>query len=194
MLRLNQIDKLKYDDFVKNHSSKSHFLQSLSWGEFAKAEKNLTPYYLGLETDEGKIVAAALILEKKLPLNYSYFYSPRGFVLDYNNKEVLKEMTEKTIQFIKKKKAIFLKIDPDIIKNSINYQNEEKINNKYEEIYQTLKSLGFKHQGYTKNFETMQPRYTFRIDLNQTMEEIENHFSKTTFSIMRSRNRSTLLS
>ena len=26
----------------------------------------------------------------------------------------------------------------------------------------------------------MQPRYTFRIDLNQPIEEIENHFSKTT--------------
>ena len=43
-----------------------------------------------------------------------------------------------------------------------------------------LKKLGYKHQGFTKNFETMQPRYTFRIDLNQSLEEIENHFSKTT--------------
>jgi len=34
--------------------------------------------------------------------------------------------------------------------------------------------------GFTKNFETAQPRYTFRIDLNQSMEEIESHFSKTT--------------
>ena len=26
----------------------------------------------------------------------------------------------------------------------------------------------------------MQPRYTFRIDLTQSMEDIESHFSKTT--------------
>ena len=26
----------------------------------------------------------------------------------------------------------------------------------------------------------MQPRYTFRINLNQSLEEIEDHFSKTT--------------
>ena len=70
MLRLNQIDKDKYDNFVKSHKTKSHFLQSLSWGEFAKAEKKLTPYYLGLETDEGKIVSAALILEKKLVVEF----------------------------------------------------------------------------------------------------------------------------
>jgi peptidoglycan pentaglycine glycine transferase (the first glycine) len=47
-------------------------------------------------------------------------------------------------------------------------------------IFNSIKECGFKHQGFTKNFETMQPRYTFRIDLNQSLEEIENHFSKTT--------------
>ena len=50
----------------------------------------------------------------------------------------------------------------------------------YENIFNTLKECGFKHQGFTKNFETMQPRYTFRIDMTQSMEDIENHFSKTT--------------
>ena len=34
--------------------------------------------------------------------------------------------------------------------------------------------------GFTKNFESAQPRYTFRIDLTKSMEEIESHFSKTT--------------
>ena len=34
--------------------------------------------------------------------------------------------------------------------------------------------------GFTKNFETMQPRYSFRVDLTKSIEDIENHFSKTT--------------
>ena len=79
------------------------------------------------------------------------------------------------------KKAIFVKIDPDIIYKSYDYQNEKnELNYDPEEIFNTLKEIGFKHQGFTKNFETMQPRYTFRIDLTQTQEEIEEHFSKTT--------------
>ena len=89
-------------------------------------------------------------------------------------------MTKKVIEYIKGKKAIFLKIDPDIIKTSINYLGEETENKDFESIFDTLKECGFKHQGFTKNFETMQPRYTFRIDLNKPLEEIENHFSKTT--------------
>ncbi len=180
MLKLKNIEKEEFDTFIKNHKTKSHFLQSLSWGEFSKIKKNLTPHYLGLVNDNQEIVAATLLLEKKLPMNLCYFYAPRGFVLDYKKKELIRTMTKNIVQFAKNHNAIFIKIDPDIIKTSYNYLQEEKQNPDYEEIFETLKSVGFKHQGFTKNFETMQPRYTFRIDLEQSLEDIENHFSKTT--------------
>ncbi len=179
MLKLNLIEKEQYDSFVKTHPTKSHFLQSLSWGEFSKVKKGLTPYYLGLVNEEKEIVAATLLLQKHLPLNLCYFYAPRGFVIDYKKKELVRTMTEKVVQFAKDKKAIFVKIDPDIIKTSINYLNEEKESD-WKDIYNTLKQCGFKHLGFTKNFETSEPRYTFRIDLNQPLEVIEDHFSKTT--------------
>lgn len=180
MLTFKNIEKEQFDSFVRSHKTKSHFLQSLAWGEFSKIKKNVTPHYLGLVNENDEVVAGTLLLEKKLPLNLCYFYAPRGFVLDYKKKELLREMTDHIVKFAKKNKAIFVKIDPDIIKTSFNYQNEEKENPDFEEIFNTLKSLGFKHQGFTKNFETMQPRYTFRIDLTQSLEDIENHFSKTT--------------
>ena len=180
MLHLKNIEKEEFDEYVKNHKTKSHFLQSLSWGEFSKTKKNLIPYYLGLVDDENEIQAATLLLEKKLPLNYTYFYAPRGFVIDFKNKELVRNMTKKVVDFAKKKKAIFVKIDPDLIKEQTNYLEEVSKNKDYNELFNTLKECGFKHLGFTKNFETMQPRYTFRIDLNQTLEEIENHFSKTT--------------
>ena len=94
MLKLTHVEKEQFDLFVKNHPTKSHFLQSLSWGEFSKIKKNLTPYYLGLVNENNEIVAATLLLEKKLPMNFSYFYAPRGFVLDYKKKELLKAMTK----------------------------------------------------------------------------------------------------
>lgn len=180
MLKLINLNKEKFDEFVKNHS-KSHFLQSLSWGEFAKVKKNLTPYYLGLVNEDNKIIAATLLLQKMLPMNYCYFYAPRGYVIDYNKKEILRVMTNKIVEFAKKKKGIFIKIDPDIIIKKYNYNNEEvPVDNNHEEIFKTLKELGYKHQGFTKNFETMQPRYTFRIDLTQDLDTIVEHFSKTT--------------
>ena len=90
-------------------------------------------------------------------------------------------MTEEVIKFIKVKKAIFFKIDPDIIRKDYNYLDQEQdLKVDSDKIYNTLISCGFKHLGFTKNFETMQPRYTFRIDLKQDIDTIYDHFSKTT--------------
>ena len=93
---IDNVEKKEYEKFVSNHKTKSHFLQSYSWGDFCKENKHNIPYYVGLIDDKKKLVATALLLERKLPLGYSYFYSPRGFVCDYNNKDVIEELTKGT--------------------------------------------------------------------------------------------------
>ena len=104
----------------------------------SKIKKNVTPYYLGLVNEKEEVVASTLLLEKKLPMNRCYLYAPRGFVIDFKKKELVREMTKKVVEFAKSKKAIFVKIDPDIIRKSINYQNEEKIEEDYDKIFETL--------------------------------------------------------
>lgn len=179
MYILKEIDKTSYDNYVLNNN-KSHFLQSVSWGEFSRSKKKFTDHYVALY-DGKKIVSAALLLEKKLPLGYTYFYSPRGLITDYNNEELFNSFTKEIVNYIKKYKAIFLKIDPDIVRKSINYEDKEnKLDNNPDKIFNMIKKAGFKHLGFTKNFETNEPRYSFRIDMNQSLDEIESKFSKTT--------------
>lgn len=179
-MKLVELEKEKYESFVKNNKYKSHFLQSYSWGELCKEKRGLTPYYLGL-VEKDKVLAATLLLKKNLPLGLCYLYSPRGYVLDFNDFKLLDIFTEELVKFAKTQKAIYLKIDPDIIWKKENYLGEVTLEEaKDQKIFKELKRLGYKHLGFTKNFETMQPRYTFRIDLNQDLETIERHFSKTT--------------
>lgn len=178
-MKLVELELKSYEHFMESHKELSHFLQSSYWGEFAKKKKNLIPFYLGLEEND-EIVAVALLLQKKLPLGYSYFYSPRGFIIDYENKDLVKSFSEKIIKYIKNKKAIFLKIDPPIILRRENCFGDKTEYDKSFETLELLKSIGFKHQGFTKNFETMQPRYTFRIDMSKQIDDIYNNFSKTT--------------
>lgn len=179
-MKLVELEKDKYESFVKNNKYKSHFLQSYSWGELCKEKRGLTPYYLGL-VEKDKVLAATLLLKKNLPLGLCYLYSPRGYVLDFNDFKLLDIFTEELVKFAKTQKAIYLKIDPDIIWKKENYLGEVTLEEaKEQKTFKELKRLGYKHLGFTKNFETMQPRYTFRIDLNQDLETIESHFSKTT--------------
>ncbi len=176
---VTNLNQKEYDDFVQSHE-KSHFLQSYAWGEFSKIAKNLTPYYVGLK-DKNKLVASALLLKKSLPFGYSYFYSPRGFVIDFFNESLFKEFHQHIIHFIKEKKGIFLKIDPDLVISKKNYLDEEiKLDYDYHKVFSMLKKLKYHHLGFTKNFELFQPRYSFRIDMNDSLENIEDKFSKTT--------------
>lgn len=169
----------EYDCFVQSHE-KSHFLQSYAWGEFSKISKGLTPYYVGLKKNN-KLVATALLLKKQLPLGFSYFYSPRGFVIDFFDEKLFKEFHKHILSFVKGHKGIFVKIDPDIIIHKKNYLDEEiELDYDYKKVFTMLKKLGYRHLGFTKNFELFQPRYSFRIDMNQDLEQIENKFSKTT--------------
>lgn len=179
-MKLIELEKDKYESFVKTNKYKSHFLQSSSWGELCKEKRGLKPYFLGL-VEKDKVLAATLLLKKSLPLGLCYLYSPRGFVLDFNDFKLLDKFTEEVVKFAKKENAIYLKIDPDIIWKKENYLGEVTLEEaKDQKIFKELKRLGYKHLGFTKNFETMQPRYTFRVDLNQDLETIKSHFSKTT--------------
>lgn len=175
---IENIKKEKYENFVKNHP-KSHFLQSYAWGQFAKKEKNLIPHYVGLENEKKELLAAALLLEKKLPLGYRYFYAPRGYIIDFNNYDLLSEFTNHLVNYAKKGKTLFIKIDPDIVYHKETNEGHTQIE-KEENALQNLKRLKYKHLGFTKNFETMQPRYTFRIDFTNNWETVESNFSKTT--------------
>lgn len=180
-MKLKELDIDRFDEFVRNNKDKSHFLQSAAWGELSKEKRGLTPYYLGLVDNDDNILAATLLLQKHLPLKLCYFYAPRGYVIDFHNENLLKSFTKELVNFAKKKKAIYIKLDPDIVWQRTKYDGEVILEEaKDKKIMNSLLKLGYKHLGFTKNFETRQPRYTFRVDLKQNMEDIEKHFSKTT--------------
>jgi len=181
---IEEIDKEKYEKFVEHHKTKSHFLQSYDWGLFSQDNKNTTPYYVGLVDDKNKLIATALLLQRKMYLGYSYFYCPRGFVCDYTNKEIIKELTENIKKFAKKKKALFLKIDPDVKLETLNIDGEKIDGVDNFELVNYLKKIGYKHLGFNKAFEHNQPRYTFRLDLTQGLDSIQNNFHSTTKKVM----------
>ncbi len=176
---IENVDKDKYIEFTDNHP-KSHFLQSYAWGEFCKKIKGQIPYYVGMIDDKDNLVATALILLKKTPLGYSYGYSPRGFLIDYSNHELIKEFSDYLREFMINKKIIYIKFDPDIPYQDID-EDANPIpngNNNYD-LYNFMLSLGYIHTGFYKLYEGNQPRYTFRINLKRDWSEVESKISKS---------------
>lgn len=181
---ITNLNPQEYEQFVSTHPTKSHFMQSYTWGQINK-EKNMTPYYVGLKKGK-KIVATALLLERKLIGNITYLYCPRGFVCNYQDQNILAEFTHHLKKFSKKHHAIYLKIDPDIKLQERNIEGEiiPNKNNNFK-LVETLQKLGYKHLGFNENFEHNEPRYTFRLNLTKTEEEIINNMHLSTRKIIK---------
>ncbi|MEA3463870.1 MAG: peptidoglycan bridge formation glycyltransferase FemA/FemB family protein [Patescibacteria group bacterium] len=72
---INIDNKEQLNNFV-GAQKHSQFLQAWQWGEFHKVVSRKV-FRLGVE-DNGKLVAAATVIKKILPMGKFYFYCPRG--------------------------------------------------------------------------------------------------------------------
>lgn len=95
-----------------------HLLQTWEWGQEKKAYGwNPTP--VTWSDAKGKITAAALILEKDVRIGgfsagLRILYVPRGPILDWSDHELRNEVLADLQAIAKKRRAIFVKIDPEV--------------------------------------------------------------------------------
>lgn len=168
-----------FEQFALNHDQIS-FHQSKEWAKL-KEVNNWDHYYVGV-VDGKKVLAASLLLAKNTPVKKKMFYAPRGFLIDYQNKELLAFFTTEVKKFVSKKSGFFIKIDPyvsyrkrDINGNIVDdgYKNDDIVSN--------LKKLGYHHYGFKNGYQQLQPRFIFWLPLkNKTEEEVWDKFSKDT--------------
>ena len=190
-MKLKELNEKEFKK-IADKSDQISFHQTSSWAKLKK-ENGWIPYYLGLENDKGKIVCASLLLAKELPIiKKKMFYSPRGFLIDYNNKELLAEWTKEIKKYCKKEKAIFVKIDPYVeYQERDNNGNvvEEGKNNK--ESHNNLIDLGYKHFGFNTYQDTLQPRWIHVIETKgKTQDEVDKDMESKTRQILRKNERS----
>lgn len=108
---IENVNEQRFNDFIKANCSS--FMQTSYFGEINKS-KGLNYFLVGLENKDD-LVAGAMILEKKLIGKFNYLYIPRGFVIDFKNEKIMNEFVKNLKIFGKKRKAIFISIDPEVI-------------------------------------------------------------------------------
>ena len=191
-MKLEKITSKEFKKFADNHPQIT-FHQTKEWAEL-KSHNNWEAYYLGLK-DNNKIVAGTMLLSKTIPIiKKKMFYAPRGFLIDYHDKELLKSFTDEIKKFAKNKKAIFIKIDPYVeYKEHDNDGNlvEDGINN--EDCVNNLKELGYKHFGFNLMQDTLQPRWMHVIEIDgRNEEEIQKDMESKTRQILRKNEKSAI--
>ena len=164
------IDKEEYNKFISKYSM-APITQDYRWANVKKDwEHTLCALY-----KDNSIVGVALLLIKKFPLNLKMIYSPKGFLVDYTNKEDLIEFTKGIKEYAKKIHAFVVKIDPLIAVSEEYYdtliKKDTKVSPKNytknnELKIKNLKECGYIHNGYKKEVGAyIQPRYNMAISL-----------------------------
>ena len=160
------ISRETFDQYVSTCESKSIF-QSSKWADL---KQEWEPLFTAIKENQ-TIVAASLVLIRKLPMGYTLFYLPRGPIIDYFNQGLLNFYFDQLKQTAKKHKAVMIKIDPNIVIESLPIKNFQKKNKTITEL-ENLNSCGFKHLGFGKGlYDYSQPRYDACLYYQENIEE-----------------------
>ncbi len=147
----------EYEAFVASHP-KGHFAQSVLWAKQKPAWKWEA---IVSRAADGSIRGAMAVLIRKMPgVPFTLMYSCRGPVCNLDDEETLKDLFDGAKALAKQRKSYVIKIDPDVPSSD-------------EAFAQRLHSFGFRSREGGKNFEAIQPRYVFRLNVeNKTEEEL----------------------
>lgn len=180
-MKFQEITEKEYREFWENHPLKTF----LSAPEISKLREksNWTTYYVGVK-EEKKLVAATMLLSHKRHFGKYEFYSPRGYLLDFKNKELLEFFTNELKKYIKDKKGYVLRIDPYVIYKERGIDGnivEDGIDNS--DVVNNLQNLGFK-KVKTENMEQVGWMFSLNLD-GKTEEQILKEMKPNTRNTIR---------
>jgi len=149
----------EWDAFVRREPTFA-LMQSWEWGEIKK-RLGWEAFRLAIR-EKSTIIAAAQMLVKHLPLgNGSIAYIPRGPIGKWTDPDIYEQLFTKVHQIGLSQHAIFLKVEPSLLKNAaaINLLNQND----------------FRYTTFTN-----QPRATIVMDLTQDLDTIFGQMRKST--------------
>ena len=176
-----ELSEKEYRLFLDHHPLKS-FVGLPEMGIFKK-EQGFDVYYVGIKEKE-TIKCATILFAGGNFLGKKSFYSPIGFLIDYEDQELLSFFTKELKKFIKKKNGYVLTIDPyyPLIERDIDGNIVEGGFN-HKSTITTLKKCGYFYTG-----NTSQNKYLFILNVENKDEDtlLKNMNSNAKRSIKKS--------
>ncbi len=145
----------EYEAFVQSHP-KGNFAQSYLWSK----QKPMWAWdAVAVRGEDGKIKGTLALMTRTVPVfKRALMYGCRGPVCDLDDRETLAELLEGAKELAKKHRAYVIKIDPDVPSSETGFA-------------EMLRSFGFRSKEGGKNFEAINPRYVFRLNVDGKSEE-----------------------
>lgn len=127
--------------------------------------------YVGVK-ENGEIIAGGM-LSYRVVMGYRQYYAPRGFLIDFHNKELLTFFLNSLKEYAKKKKSLSLRFDPYIPYKQRDLDGN-LVENGYDnsDVFDTIVGCGYKHHGFTRGIDlTRECRWMYVIPLEGHTED-----------------------
>ncbi len=157
-LTIEEFDEYSFDHKLGNYCQTSEYAKVMG-------ELGFNYDYIGLIDDTKQIVAASLILYKKIGFFYKYAYAPKGFLIDYEDNELTKVFLNLLTKYYKKRGCILIKINPEIIIGNLNNQTLQINSNDKIYLIDYLKELNFKRRKEIEPFDLLMPRLNAFVNI-----------------------------
>ena len=157
------------DEFVIN-SDQNTLFQCHEWASIKEDTWNSV---FTSVTEDGKIVASALVLIRPVLFGKTMVYIPRGPVMDWHNTELVTFMLDHLVALAKEHHAMVLRFDPNVIYKHYDIkEKDQKHEPQNEDVIDFLKQYGAKHKGFTKRIEeATQPRYNIIMHVDEHWQD-----------------------
>ena len=167
-MNFQEITEKEYHDYWEKHPLKT-FLSSPEISKL-REKQGWNTVYVGVKENK-KLIAATMLLSHKRHFGKYEFYSPRGYLLDFHNKELVAFFTKELKKYIKDRKGYIFRVDPYIIYRERDIDGnivEDGTDNR--DVVKQLEELGFKK---VRIEDTEQVIWMFSLNLEgKTQEEI----------------------
>ncbi len=169
-MKIVALTKEEFDAFAYKHKYSTYY-QTSAYAETSRYE-GLNTFYIGF-VEHGSLIGVTLFLHKTYYLFYKYAYAPRGFLIDYTDPKVIRNVTMGLIKLLKKQHYAFIKIDPPIICSERDrHGNIIYFSNTINFILDTLRTNKYIHQGFNKYFENYKPRLVAFVNLKDDIKTL----------------------
>jgi len=151
----------EYEAFVQSHP-KGNFAQSWLWSK----QKPMWHWEaIAVRGEDGAIKGTLAVMIRKMPIaGRTIMYGCRGPVCDLDDRETFAQLLEGARDLAKQHKSYVIKLDPDVPSSNTDFAA-------------MLQEFGFRSKEGGKNFEAIQPRYVFRLNVDgKTEEELQAGF------------------
>jgi lipid II:glycine glycyltransferase (peptidoglycan interpeptide bridge formation enzyme) len=158
VLEINESERDYWDGEVGKFEV-VHPLNAFGWGQVRSIDGWIPSYFVA-KRDE-VITGAIMVLTRPISgTGFSIMYSQKGPILNLNDQETLEVLLGRVREEAKKRRAIFLRIDPNIHENGFAADNDP------------FSKLGFIHLEHRWSFWNS-PRDVYRIDISGAKSEDE---------------------